>query len=323
MGKVYIKEIDALKGIAIFLVVLGHSIIVYPIDLHQNVICNNIYIWLSSFHMPLLFFISGFCFSYRESYKEFIKKKIFRILIPYLFFNAIDIIPRALFPSLVNRDRGIEESIKYIIFYGGEYWFLYDLFIIFLIYPLIAKYTRNTVYRQIIVILTIVLLHFTLPSIHIFNLSKVIYNMLFFSVGILIKEMFGDRIFNIKIDKKITISTMISLLILWRFLIKLNILCRYVDIICALVGIITTFLCIQSEIITTVFARFGKYSLQLYLLNGYLLVISRTIIVTVFKIYSPVIIICFNMMFDFFASYFMIKYLCEKNRVIRTVMGIV
>ena len=28
--------IDALKGIAIFLVVLGHSIIVFPINLHEN-----------------------------------------------------------------------------------------------------------------------------------------------------------------------------------------------------------------------------------------------------------------------------------------------
>ena len=70
------EQIDALKGIAIFLVVLGHGIIFYPVDLHQNVVCESIFRWLSSVHMPLFFLISGFCFSFKGNYKSFIWKKI-------------------------------------------------------------------------------------------------------------------------------------------------------------------------------------------------------------------------------------------------------
>ena len=61
------EQIDALKGIAIFLVVLGHGIIFYPVDLHQNVVCESIFRWLSSVHMPLFFLISGFCFSFNQA----------------------------------------------------------------------------------------------------------------------------------------------------------------------------------------------------------------------------------------------------------------
>ena len=132
-------QIDALKGLAIFLVILGHGIIYYPIDLHQNTICKFIFDWLSSVHMPLFFIISGFCFSFKNGYFPYIAKKIKRILIPYVVFNAIDIIPRFLFQEMVNRPRSIPESIRRILLNGGEYWFLYVLFIIFLFYPALFR----------------------------------------------------------------------------------------------------------------------------------------------------------------------------------------
>lgn len=56
-----IEEIDWLRGFATFLVILGHSIIVYPINLHEIPWCNVLYEFISSFHMPLFFVISGFC----------------------------------------------------------------------------------------------------------------------------------------------------------------------------------------------------------------------------------------------------------------------
>ncbi len=40
MSKKYYEEIDILKGIAITLVVLGHSVIVYPINLHDIFWCK-------------------------------------------------------------------------------------------------------------------------------------------------------------------------------------------------------------------------------------------------------------------------------------------
>ena len=52
-AKVSYPQIDALKGMAIFLVILGHAIIYYPVDLHENPACAALFNWLSAVHMPL------------------------------------------------------------------------------------------------------------------------------------------------------------------------------------------------------------------------------------------------------------------------------
>lgn len=70
-------EVDSLKGFAIFLVILGHSIIVFPIDLHKIYPwCEMLYNVIYLFHMPLFFFISGFCFSYHHDYKKLFIKRL-------------------------------------------------------------------------------------------------------------------------------------------------------------------------------------------------------------------------------------------------------
>ena len=59
-----VKEIDIMRGLAIFLVVLGHAIIVYPINLHEITWCKTLHDLIYSFHMELFFVISGWCFKY-------------------------------------------------------------------------------------------------------------------------------------------------------------------------------------------------------------------------------------------------------------------
>lgn len=69
-AKVYYPYLDVLKGIAILLMVMGH-VITWTLDksfIHQPVLSlsgNELYLSLVykiiySFHMPLLFFVSGF-----------------------------------------------------------------------------------------------------------------------------------------------------------------------------------------------------------------------------------------------------------------------
>ena len=72
--KKYYEEVDILKGIAIILVIIGHAIILYPINLHKIDWCNYFFEFVSIAHMPLFFLVSGFCFSYKnKTYKEHIK----------------------------------------------------------------------------------------------------------------------------------------------------------------------------------------------------------------------------------------------------------
>lgn len=74
--------IDIIKGIGIFLVVLGH---VYRDNVVQN--------WLYSFHMPLFFMVSGWLFNYEKiksvSFLEITKKKIRALMVPYVVFCSI------------------------------------------------------------------------------------------------------------------------------------------------------------------------------------------------------------------------------------------
>ena len=66
--KKYYEDIDILKGIAIILVIIGHAVILFPINLHEITWCNNIFKFVSISHMPLFFLISGFCYSYANDY---------------------------------------------------------------------------------------------------------------------------------------------------------------------------------------------------------------------------------------------------------------
>ena len=138
-SKTYYPKADALKGFTIFLVVFGHSIIAYPVNLHKNAVCFWLFKFIYSFHMPFFFCLSGFLFSYRGNYRAYVRKKALRIAVPYLIFNLLDILPRAMFGFLFHHPRSVTESLIKIVFYGGEFWFLYTLFFIYLMFPFLAK----------------------------------------------------------------------------------------------------------------------------------------------------------------------------------------
>ena len=132
------KELDLIKGIGIILVYLGHSFNLKELD--WNIIYIYLYSTVYSFHMPLFFFISGFLSNTNKNInlEKFYKGKIKRLLVPYLFINLIDFIPRTLFPQLVNSKFG---GIKEVVFYGTKIsWFVYTLFIIFMFFPFLDKY---------------------------------------------------------------------------------------------------------------------------------------------------------------------------------------
>lgn len=321
--KVIYDQIDALRGIAIFFVVLAHSIIVYPINLRENQACDFLATWLASVHIPLFFVISGYCFSYTGNYKHYIWKKAKRLLIPYIVFNIIDCIPRYLLPGLVNRSQTIGESVWNIFFTGGEYWFLYNLFIFFLIFPFVYQLINGNLFRQLCALGVTLILRFALPYVEIFLLSSSFYYMFFFILGTMIKEHWGQKIWEIK-PNRIYLGIIIGVLsAIWILLIKfIPFKQGIISLTSALLGIFVLYLCMQYPLPIRLFKNFGKYSLQLYLLNGFLLVISRTIIVSVLGVTNPAFIIAFNMLVDFFLSYIVINCICAKIKPVKFIMGI-
>ena len=135
--------VDSVKGFAIILVVLGHSL--------NNAIdspyLTEVPVWISalkeiiySFHMQLFFFISG-VFSYRSA-KKGIKTaaldKVRRLLIPYFIWAVLSSLVKIVFASYQNNPRDISAIIFSWYAPVGIYWFIYVLFFISLFYILIV-----------------------------------------------------------------------------------------------------------------------------------------------------------------------------------------
>lgn len=128
-----IKWIDTWKGIAIILVVLGHTI-------------DSTAKYIFWFHMPLFFFISGYLYKKKSNYSDFFKKKFLYLIIPYVSFLIFFTI-LVYFPSIVSilQKPGSSKLSEIIIFttsiilkqiYGGAnlqawfgvFWFITCLF---------------------------------------------------------------------------------------------------------------------------------------------------------------------------------------------------
>lgn len=100
-----VEWIDALRGIGMFLVLLGHS------SLTGSVISKYIY----SFHMPLFFFISGIVFNERETsggIRKFILKKIKTRMVPYVIFGLLTYCTWLL--QIVLKGHGVYKSSRSI-----------------------------------------------------------------------------------------------------------------------------------------------------------------------------------------------------------------
>lgn len=320
-------EIDWLRGFAAFLVILGHAIIVFPVNLHEIFWCKYLYNVIYSFHMPLFFAISGYCYSIRGGgYCTYLIKKAKRLLIPYFVFAFGGIIPRLLLPGLVNGSETIRESIINILFHGGEYWFLYTLFIIFALFPLVAKAINRNCWMSVLGIFLLGMLRNRFPN--TCCIRSVVYYMFFFTIGYVSRQKKYLKRVKESIQCANTIvkeSTALVSIIIVLFLGYIHgkydfILIRLIE---ASVGIIAcSMVVVSTPGLLGVFGKFSEYSLCLYLLNGYWLVISRTIAVNILKVYNPLFIIIFNMIVDFYLSYLLIRFVLSKLPIIRTLIGI-
>lgn len=139
------KWLDILKGIAILLIIIGHT----PIN-------DTLYKFIWSFHVPLFFLISGYTFSKREE-KEFIKGKFKRLMIPYYFTCILLIIANIISDMVLHIDNvSILPIFKRWIWAGlygscwpyhtpfeiydiGAIWFLCTLFVALILFNFVMN----------------------------------------------------------------------------------------------------------------------------------------------------------------------------------------
>lgn len=150
-----IEWINILRGFAIFLIVFGHSI-GYSKGL------TGLSRYLSSFYVPLFFFISGYLFQENKEEKliPFMKRKTKRILIPYFVFALLSLIPYYLFAGNIQSSLESNEAISnniasslLTVLYGSGHgdaliqnsplWFLPCYFLVIVIAKISYEKTGN------------------------------------------------------------------------------------------------------------------------------------------------------------------------------------
>lgn len=152
VNKPYNAYLDVLKGFAIALVVLGHSVQSYTLNgnYDNNILFRIIY----SYHMPLFMFLSGAAAAYslRPMNREFIKRKFQQLVIPYFAWYIL-----GYFLTSANTTMGLPEYIRRIIvFPDNGLWFLWVLFLNFCCLAFIKKiYGRMQLWSYLVVWLAI------------------------------------------------------------------------------------------------------------------------------------------------------------------------
>ena len=129
--------VDIAKGIAIYLVVVGHL---------QFSSYNASTVLIASCHMPVFFFLSGIFF--RKSYDkytatQFIYNKIKTLLVPYIVWSAVAFVVNAVL--MMKRGQTDELLIEaYDIFINARsVWFLIGLFLTSVVVYIIYYVTGN------------------------------------------------------------------------------------------------------------------------------------------------------------------------------------
>lgn len=141
-----LKEIDIYKTIAIVMVVCGH------------VASNTVGVFsgfISFVHMPIFYFVSGF-FLYKElkkySEKELVKKKFFRLVIPYIVWSCVAFSANAV---VLIAGKGMDigallDDAVQVFIYARSVWFFIQLFFAHMLFILIHKVVDKKALRVVI-----------------------------------------------------------------------------------------------------------------------------------------------------------------------------
>jgi polysaccharide biosynthesis protein PslL len=216
--------LDLAKGIAIILVVFGHSLI--------DIGLNNHYIYW--FHMPAFFILTGMVFTppnIWKKFKSFLSKRFKQLIIPYISFLVLITMVRYLYLGTQPLNWYINDILHVIA--GGQsipsaayvtMWFITCLFVSQLLISILFISIRKNLFRILIIICLYLLAHFesylsTIIEIHIpGNVDVSLLAVSYICIGMLIRHLLQT------IEKKLltTIVTFSLLLSIFTILLAEN-----------------------------------------------------------------------------------------------------
>lgn len=195
MNKHNLDEVSFMRPVLIVLVVLYHAMAIHTGNWHLPEGTHLIGAYTAIGRIAYIFmlesfvFISGYVWAYQheqrgiETFGELVKKKGKRLLLPCWLFGV-------LYALLFGWDTSLAENILSVITGIGHLWFLFMLFACFVLTWAIVSVVLNYLCMQWLVIICLSALSicsiYHLP----FQLSNIMYYLLFFFIGYV---TFGHR----------------------------------------------------------------------------------------------------------------------------------
>ena len=177
---------DKLKGYACFLVLFGHVIMgirLAGVDIPHFFYGIEKFLW--SFHVALFLFLSGVVYKVTGEWKSkkskwrFVLYKLYNLGVPYVVFSAVYILINSLVPQ-VNTQSSVWDILYIWHTPVAQYWFLYALFFLFLIWTALSGILKN---RQITLITALIGLFVPLSGFSLGCMAVVFSSALAFGLG--------------------------------------------------------------------------------------------------------------------------------------------
>lgn len=214
MERVY-NEYDVMKVLLLILVVVAHvtrmytpqgAIPVYGCNEWLFIMTDYIY----SFHMPAFIAVSGITFSMsmkknnlmRGGKMRGVKNKFQRLMIPYICFSIVVVLPTMLYTGCANIDDGIIGYIfnSYVLALDSRHlWYVYVLFELSIFFNAFYVFSNRHLVITLCILLGLFACSYLLPRIFLLNTFG--YYAIFFFFGIIvIKQLvFLEKIKDIRV----------------------------------------------------------------------------------------------------------------------------
>lgn len=185
--------IDLYRGIGVILMVMGHMKFMYVPNGIGQIVFDSFEHYIHAFHMPMFFFLSGFCHKKSDAtLRTVVVKQAKKLLIPYFIFGIMQYIMWRLYigdsiTPLINLFWINTDGLAI----AGALWFLTALFFVIVFYAFIERFTDNNAIQSVVVVI-ISLIGCLLPKIVSYRLPYAIdvafVGLGFYYLGFILKE---------------------------------------------------------------------------------------------------------------------------------------
>ena len=267
MEKTRDSFVDQLKGLACFLVVFGHVIMGIRkagISTPKSMVFVEEYIW--TFHVPLFMFLSGYVYRLTGGWeakgtrKNFLLHKLFNLGIPYFVFSSIYILINSV-TSEVNNSSNISDILILWRTPVAQYWFLYALFFLFVIWSIIPGGDSN-----LNLLLTTVCTIVSIISLNLGIFASSLEMALFFGLGTIINIQ-KIREWPLKIKNALIISQVLGAIWFLNIITKNAITDKVFSIVGIIVSVAIVSIIGKYNYADKCLLFLNKYSFPIYLLH--------------------------------------------------------